>query len=133
MRRVRALNSAHGYFQEVLTPNRDSFFNSASTFDNVINLASALFHFHEWLYHEFRDELEQEIGVALPTAGAFWGAVHSKDTRFGYIRDVANASKHVTIGGKHTSSTGIILRQMDGIAKARDRGVRFRRKPRLGP
>lgn len=74
-----------------------------------MNLATSLYHFHEWLYFDFRAKLENEFGASFGTAGTFWHAVEGKDTRFGYIRDVANASKHVRIGqpNKPLPSTGM--------------------------
>ena len=37
----------------------------------------------------------------------FWKFVESSDAKFGYIRDVTNASKHVKIGDKSRPSTGM--------------------------
>jgi hypothetical protein len=104
-----ALTGARDYFAEVLTPNNVTFFNGASTFQNAINLATSLYHFHEWLYSDFHAELEKELGASFGSKGALWQAVEGKDARFGYIRDVANASKHVRIGGpgKPSPSTGM--------------------------
>jgi hypothetical protein len=103
------LNSAAEYFTNVVKPNSDAFFLAPSTFANALNLATALFHFHEWLFDDFRSKLETEFGMTLSSHGAFWGAVQVTDKRFGYIRDVTNASKHVTIGGpgKPKPSTGM--------------------------
>jgi hypothetical protein len=104
------LNSAAEYFTNVVKPNKDAFFSAPSTFANALNLATALFHFHEWLFDDFRSKLETEFGVTLSNHGAFWGAVQATDNRFGYIRDVTNASKHVSIGGpgKPKPSTGMM-------------------------
>ena len=96
----QALTSTRDYFDNVLAPNKVAFFDAPATFASAINLATALYHFHEWLFAEFKPQLETEFGKTLSSKGKFWQEVESTDARFGYIRDVTNASKHVTIGGK---------------------------------
>jgi hypothetical protein len=95
---TETLKGASDYFAQMLKPNKNAFFNNASNFANALNLATSLFHFHEWLYLDFAPKLESEFNTKFPNKGAFWQAVQATDTRFGYIRDVANASKHVKIG-----------------------------------
>jgi hypothetical protein len=101
------LNSAGDYFAHVVKPNKDAFFGAPSTFAKALNLATALYHFHEWLFHGFRSKLEEEFGAKFSSHHDFWWAVQKTDTRFGYIRDVTNASKHVTIGERGKPSTGM--------------------------
>ena len=104
------LSSAVDYFAQVVKPNKDAFFGAPSTFANALNLAAALFHFHEWLFYSFRSELEAEFSTAFSSHGVFWQRVEATDKRFGYIRDVTNASKHITIGTsgrKPKPSTGM--------------------------
>jgi hypothetical protein len=96
---AQVLTGAEAYFLDVLTPNKKAFFEAPSTFATAINLATALYHFHEWLFDEFKPQLETELGMTFAGKGALWQAVQISDARFGYIRDVANASKHVKIGG----------------------------------
>jgi hypothetical protein len=93
------LNEAASYFAHVVKPNKDAFFETSSTFANALNLATALYHFHEWLFYSFRSGLKTKFNATFSSAGKFWSAVEKKDKRFGYIRDVTNASKHVSIGG----------------------------------
>ncbi len=66
------LNGAADYFESILKPNRAAFFGSTSTFVNAFNLATSLFHFHEWLFAEFKVKLEKEFGVTFSGKGAFW-------------------------------------------------------------
>lgn len=49
----QTLKGAKDYFVYVLEPNKESFFGAPSTFATALNLASTLFHFHEWLFEEF--------------------------------------------------------------------------------
>jgi hypothetical protein len=80
-----------------MKPGYDEFFESPSSFRTAFNLASSLFHFHEWLYEYSRAKLEAHFGKALDSPGAFWATVEATNPRFGFIRDLANASKHVRL------------------------------------
>jgi hypothetical protein len=60
------------------------FFAGPSTFQNALNLATSLYHFHEWLYIEFCSKLEQEFKAEFRSSGAFWQAVEARNTNFGY-------------------------------------------------
>lgn len=103
------LTSSEDYFRQVVFPNKEAFFGHQSTFSSALNLATCLFHFHEWLYDEFKSPLEAHFGRSFAKKGDFWGAVLKTDKRFGYVRDVTNASKHVRISGTGLSgpSTGM--------------------------
>ena len=106
---IGALTSAEDYFLKVMKPNYDAFFGASSTFASAFNLATTLFHFHEWLFDQYKPELEQNFRTTFASKGPFWQAVQGTNTNFGYIRDVTNASKHVTIGDQDSPppSTGI--------------------------
>lgn len=93
------LTSSEDFFIFVMHPNMKAFFDSSSTFSSAFNLATSLFHFHEWLFDEFKAPLEAHFGTVFSSKGKFWQAVEGTNAKFGYIRDVANASKHVKIGG----------------------------------
>lgn len=103
---VETLAGAEEYFLLVIKPNYDSFFGAPSNFASALNLVVSLFHFHEWLFNGHKSEIEIEFGQTFSSAGAFWKAVEHTNSRFGYIRDVANASKHVAIG-RFPTSTGM--------------------------
>lgn len=104
-----ALSNAEDYFLNVLKPNYDAFFGAPSTFASAFNLATTLYHFHEWLFEEYRTQLENHFNVTFTGKGKFWQSVEQTNANFGYIRDVTNASKHVTIGGARFAppSTGM--------------------------
>jgi len=106
--RTKQLTGSEDYFQQVIVPNKRDFFGQASAFASALNLATCLFHFHEWLHAEFRPQLEAQLGQTFKKSGQFWGAVQNTDRRFGYVRDLTNASKHVQIGGQgFQTSTGM--------------------------
>jgi hypothetical protein len=104
---VHNLQSSEDFFINVVQPNRDAFFNNKSTFAAAINLSTSLFHFHEWLHPEYRTQLENHFNRTFSSKGQFWSFVEGSNSNFGYIRDATNASKHVTIGGRHPTSTGM--------------------------
>ncbi|NBN63823.1 hypothetical protein [Pannonibacter tanglangensis] len=107
-RREQRLVGCRSYFDHVLTPNANSFFNEPRTFSSTINLATSLFHFHEWLHREFEVELMTRFGDNAAKPSGFWQCVEAVDPLFGYVRDVTNASKHVNIGTAGPKpSTGI--------------------------
>lgn len=102
------LNSAEDYFLEVLKPNRDRFFQGPSTFVAALNLATSLYHFHEWLWAFHRPDVQKHLGKSIQSSGGLWNIVEQSNPYFGYIRDLTNASKHVMIGqGQHKTSTGM--------------------------
>jgi len=106
---TEALTGAEDYFLKVMKPNYDAFLGASSTFASAFNLATTLFHFHERLFDQYKPQLEQNFNIAFTGKGQFRQAVQGTNANFGYIRDVTNASKHVTIGGSRFArpSTGM--------------------------
>ncbi|MGP4749386.1 hypothetical protein [Agrobacterium pusense] len=96
---IMTLASSADYFRQIVKPNMDTFFSSPSNFASAVNLATSLFHFHEWLFDEFKADISAHFGKNFSKPGGFWKHVEGTNSKFGYIRDVTNASKHVTIGG----------------------------------
>lgn len=107
---LRTLSSSRLYYQEVLEPNRHAYFEGPVTFASAFNFAASLFQFHEWLFKDYKDQLVTRFGLEPNKSGeiiprAFWLKVQEADKMFGYIRDVANASKHVVLSRR--PSTGL--------------------------
>jgi hypothetical protein len=95
----KTLDSARKYYDWVLKPQYDDFFSKPAEFRHLINLASSLFHYHEWLFSDYSAQLHIELSVGQPvqTPGQFWAEVQATNANFGFIRDIANASKHVKL------------------------------------
>lgn len=93
------LDNSRKFYDWVLIKQYDDFFKNDTTYQHLINLASSLFHFHEWLFNDFQSVLHTELGAnqRLSNPGQFWGAVEATNQKFGFIRDIANASKHVRL------------------------------------
>jgi hypothetical protein len=102
---VQILSGCEDYFFKILKPNKNAFFETTSEFSSAINFATSLFHFHEWLFDEFKPALEQHYNTTFSTKGNFWKAVEVTNPNYCYIRDVTNASKHVKIGGPGNAPT----------------------------
>jgi len=66
---MEVLDGPRRYYAEVMKPAYDEFFELPSSFRTAFNLASSLFHFHEWLYEYSRAKLEAHFGKPLNTPG----------------------------------------------------------------
>jgi hypothetical protein len=108
MSNEQVIDSAEKYYAEILEPQYREFFKNPATLLSAFNLAGALFHFHEWIYEYHKISLETHFGKSLPTNGALWKHAEKVDTRFGYVRDLANASKHVRLTQKPSTAVNHI-------------------------
>jgi hypothetical protein len=119
---IHVLDTAKKYFTEVLRPEYEDFFGSAATLRGAFNLANAIFHFHEWLYEDYRTELGNLFRRPLKSAGELWVEVQATDPRFGFIRDLANSAKHVRLTRNpstsitHVANTSIQVGAFDSSA-----------------
>lgn len=91
---IHTLDSASKYYSEILKPEYDEFFERPATLRSAFNLAKNLFHCRDWAFADHRSELEAHFGKELRSEAAFWDEIEKLDRRFGFIRDVANGSKH---------------------------------------
>lgn len=91
------LDDAKAFFQQVLKPSYDEFMGTPSTFRTAFNAVTALFHMHEWLYEFKKPEIEAKYAAVFPKKGDFWAHVETLVPKAKFIRDLANASKHVRL------------------------------------
>jgi hypothetical protein len=101
---IHVLDSASKYYSEILKPEHDEFFAAQATLRSAFNLATNLFHFHEWLFDGHKAQLEVCFGRTLKSADALWAEVERINSQFGFIRDLANASKHVRLTRRPSTS-----------------------------
>jgi hypothetical protein len=85
------------FFEEIAKPNFDGYMETVSSFRTAFNAVTALFHLHEWIYESKRVEIETKYGQSFRSKGAFWKFVESQVSGAKFVRDLANASKHVTL------------------------------------
>src|SRR5436190_1603284 len=55
---IHRLDTARKHYSEILKPEHDEFSANPATLRSAFNLASNLFHFHEWLFHGHQVQLE---------------------------------------------------------------------------
>jgi hypothetical protein len=101
---MQKLVSSKEYFQHVLKPNYDDFMRAESTFQRAINMASSLYHFHEWVFATDKIAAERELSATFASPHDLWNLVEAAVPEAGSIRDLANASKHVSIDRKPSTS-----------------------------
>ncbi|WP_439371380.1 hypothetical protein [Bradyrhizobium sp. DASA03120] len=102
---ISKLRSSKDYFDQVLKPNYLAFANSPSTFQLVYNTAAPLFHMHEWVFNLDKAKAEAALGVTFQKKSDVWSEVRNAVPNAGFIRDIANSSKHVALTHSSTSMT----------------------------
>jgi hypothetical protein len=92
------------FFDEVAKPSFDDFMNTESSFRTAFNAVTALFHLHEWIWEFDRAKIEAKYSQTFASQGVFWKFIESKAPLAGFVRDLANASKHVRLTIKPSTS-----------------------------
>jgi len=95
--------TAREYFEQVVTYNLQQYKSQPASLPAAFNFASSLFSMHEWMWHTYGNVL----GANLRNASDFNKHVQSTCPAFKYIRDLANASKHVSLSSPSTKATHI--------------------------
>jgi hypothetical protein len=113
-----SLSDPKVFFEEVARPSFDDFMNNQSSFKTAIHAATALFHLHEWVWEFKRTEIEAKYSQAFASRGVFWKLIEAKVPQARFVRDLANASKHVRLTIKPSTS-------MTHIANTTIQTVRF--------
>lgn len=91
------MNSARMFYDLIVTPACKEFFDTQSSFRTMFNVATALFHMRDWLYVHNRTELEKHFQLTFASGSKLWHHIEQQESKAKYIRDVANASKHVVL------------------------------------
>ena len=118
---ISKLTSSRDYFEQVLKPNYLAFANSPSTFQLVFNAAAPLFHMHEWVFNLDNAKAEAALGATFQKKWHVWREVRNAVPNAGFIRDIANSSKHVVLTNSstsitHTANTFIVNSTLSGGA-----------------
>jgi hypothetical protein len=104
MTTVESLDDAKAFFEQIVKPSVADYLGTPSQFRTAFNAVTALFHMHEWLYEYKRPELEAKYGQTFATQGSFWGHIQTLVPSAAFVRDLANASKHVRLT-RHPSTS----------------------------
>jgi hypothetical protein len=94
---VLKLNNPRDFFEEITKPFFHDFFSQNSTFKNAFGLAMSLFNIHEWVFEFDKAKIETKYNQTFSGPGSFWKKVESLVPEAKYIRDLSNASKHVRL------------------------------------
>lgn len=101
---MKTIGNTREYFDEIVEYNLQQYKAQPTCLAAAFNLANALFHLHEWFWHDYENELKIMFGENVKSEKKFSGAVQDKCNAFKNIRDLANASKHVTLTQKPSTN-----------------------------
>jgi hypothetical protein len=104
---MATIATAREYFDQVVAYNLEQYKAQPTSLPAAYNLAGSLFSMHEWVWHSYGDELERQLGVTFRNAAALNAHTQSNCPAFKYLRDLANASKHVSLSKASTQATHI--------------------------
>jgi hypothetical protein len=91
------LDNPRDFFDEITRPNHADFFGSPSSFRTAFALAMSLFNLCEWVFEFNKADVEREFGKTFAKSGDLWQEVEIHVPEAKFIRDFANASKHVKL------------------------------------
>jgi len=91
------LSTPKDFFDEVVEPNYNQFMSEPSSFRTAINVAISLFSMHEWIFELSKPKVEKLLGKTFVKKHNLWKHIEGQTSEACYIRDVANASKHVRL------------------------------------
>lgn len=97
------ISNASEYFEHVVTFNASQYKMQPSSLPAAFNLANCLFSMHEWMWNTYG----KALGEGLDSAKDFNTYMQAKSDAFKYIRDLSNASKHVSLSSASTQATHI--------------------------
>ncbi|SFR38126.1 hypothetical protein SAMN04488002_1012 [Litoreibacter janthinus] len=90
---VRCLSD---YFKEVVEKDYHKY-NSSISLGSCIHLAQGLFHMADWTFTYQKSLLESLEKMRFKSEKDIYPHLANKNRSFGIIRDIANASKHVSL------------------------------------
>lgn len=97
MTKSGTLDNPRDFSEEITPPSYVDFFGAPSSFRTAFSLATSLFHLHEWLFEFNKADVEREFGKTFTRPGDLWQEVESQVPEAKFIRDLSNASKHVKL------------------------------------
>lgn len=95
--------TAREYFDQVVAYNVQQYKSQPTSLPAAFNLAGSLFSMHEWMWHTYGSAL----GGSLRNAHDYNSHIQTACPAFKHMRDLANASKHVSLSSPSTQATHI--------------------------
>ena len=100
---MATVSTAREYFEKVISYNLQQYKAEPTSLPAAFNLSNSLFSMHEWMWHTYGNAL----GASLRSASDFNSHVQSMCPAFKHMRDLANASKHVSLSSPSTQAAHI--------------------------
>jgi hypothetical protein len=100
---MKTIATAKQYFDDVVGYNLAAYKAQPTSLPAAYNLANSLFSMHEWMWSTYGTAL----GTSLNNARDYNAYVQANCTGFKYMRDLANAAKHVSLSSASTQATHI--------------------------
>jgi hypothetical protein len=97
MTKSGTLDNPRDFFEEITRPSYVDFFGAPSSFRTTFSLAMSLFNLHEWVFEFNKADVETEFGKTFAKPGDLWQEVERQVPEAKFIRDLSNASKHVKL------------------------------------
>jgi hypothetical protein len=94
---MAALQTSKDYFREVLEPNRSDFLSDRTSLRFMANYVTSLYHLADWLGKSDLSFVQSQWGNSIKSKHDIWDYAESQVPDAGYIRDFANALKHMTL------------------------------------
>lgn len=100
---MATVSTARQYFEKVIAFNLQQYKADPTSLPAAFNLANSLFSMHEWMWHTYGNAL----GANLRRPSDFNSLVQTMCPAFKHMRDLANASKHVSLSSPSTQAAHI--------------------------
>jgi hypothetical protein len=100
---MKMITTAKEYFNEVVGYNLEAYKAKPTSLPAAYNLANTLFSMHEWMWSTYGTAL----GADCQKVKDYKAHVLADCTGFKHMRDLANASKHVSLSSASTQATQI--------------------------
>ena len=109
---TRIISDALIFLEQVMEPNVDEFVRNPKSFRLAFNAATSLYHFPEWLFETRKEATQKALSQKLCKTKNFtinehnhiWRVAECLVEDAGFIRDLANSSKHVRLNRSGATS-----------------------------
>lgn len=110
---MKTIDCSESFFRNVITYNFDSYIENPESLPAAFNVAISLHSMHDWVWSEHQHGLVEVLKKDISSKRDFCACVADACVSFKYIRDVANASKHVLLSSPSTSLRSV--REIESI------------------
>ena len=101
---MNKIGTAREYFDGVVAYNLQQYKAQPTNLPAAFNLANSLFHMYEWLWNGHETQIKNHYSQNFANNADFNSFVQSSCQSFKHIRDLANASKHMSLNNRASTS-----------------------------